>query len=140
MPLFCWFDHFLVSRPEICQISFFFFGKFKSSKRHSEINWPLVPRQKYKSLMTCPKSKVTHLPVIPKKNQWCHACIIFTMWPLSLSNQIWTNWYIPTFLHVDFILCIWEGLFTVELGMLNEVTFFIKNNLYLTLLYFLISD
>ena len=37
-----WFDHFLHSRAEICQFLFFlFFGKFKTSKRHSEINWPL---------------------------------------------------------------------------------------------------
>ena len=41
MPLLCWFDHFLVSRAEICQIFRWFFGKFKTSKRHSEINWPL---------------------------------------------------------------------------------------------------
>ena len=40
MPLLCWFDHFLVSRAEICQIFHWFFGKFKASKKHSEINWP----------------------------------------------------------------------------------------------------
>ena len=46
VPLFCWFDHFLYSRAEICQIFRWFFGKFKISKRHSEINWPLAHRQK----------------------------------------------------------------------------------------------
>ena len=40
--LLCWFDHFLYSRAEICQIFRWFFGKFKISKRHSEINWPLA--------------------------------------------------------------------------------------------------
>ena len=35
---FCLFDHFLDSRTEICQIFCCFFGKFKISKRHSEIN------------------------------------------------------------------------------------------------------
>ena len=34
----CLFDHFLDSRTEICQIFCCFFGKFKISKRHSEIN------------------------------------------------------------------------------------------------------
>ena len=41
MPLLCLFNQFLVSRAEICQIFRCCFGKFKSSKRHSEINWPL---------------------------------------------------------------------------------------------------
>ena len=36
-----WFDHFLDSWAEICQIFRWFFGKFKKSKRHSEIIWPL---------------------------------------------------------------------------------------------------
>ena len=36
-----WFDHFLDSGAEICQIFCWFFGKFKKSKRHSEIIWPL---------------------------------------------------------------------------------------------------
>ena len=40
-----WFDHFLDSGAEICQIFCWFFGKFKTSKRHSEINWPLVQRK-----------------------------------------------------------------------------------------------
>ena len=31
----------LDSRAEICQIFRCFFGKFKKSKRYSEINWPL---------------------------------------------------------------------------------------------------
>ena len=42
MCLLCWFDHFLDSRAEICQIfSFFFFGKSMTPERHSEINWSL---------------------------------------------------------------------------------------------------
>ena len=41
MPLLCWFDHFLVSGAEICQIFRWFFGKFQTPKRRSEINWPL---------------------------------------------------------------------------------------------------
>ena len=41
MFILCWFDHFLDSWAEICQIFRWFFGKFKKSKRHSEINWPL---------------------------------------------------------------------------------------------------
>ena len=40
VPLFCWFDHFLYPRAEICQFFCWFFGKFKTSKRLSEINWP----------------------------------------------------------------------------------------------------
>ena len=36
-----WFDHFLDTWAEICQIFRWFFGKFKISKRHSEIIWPL---------------------------------------------------------------------------------------------------
>ena len=41
-PLFFQFDPFLDSRAEIHQIfSLFIFGKFKTSKSHSEINWPL---------------------------------------------------------------------------------------------------
>ena len=32
MPSFCWFDHFLYSRTEICQIFCCFFGKFKIIK------------------------------------------------------------------------------------------------------------
>jgi hypothetical protein len=37
-PLFYDFDHFLDSGAEICQIFRWFFGKFKTPKRHSEIN------------------------------------------------------------------------------------------------------
>ena len=37
-----WFDHFLDPWAEICQIFRWFFGKFKKSKRHSEIIWPLM--------------------------------------------------------------------------------------------------
>ena len=33
MPLLRWFDHFLVSRGEICQIFRWFFGKFKNLKK-----------------------------------------------------------------------------------------------------------
>ena len=39
-----WFDHFLDSGAEICQIFRWFFGKLKKkkkSRRHSEIIWPL---------------------------------------------------------------------------------------------------
>ena len=40
-----WFDHFLNSRVENLQIFVLLFGKFKTYKSHSEINWPLnVPR------------------------------------------------------------------------------------------------
>ena len=42
MSLFCWFDHFLYTRAEICQIFRCFFGKFKISKGHSEVNRLLV--------------------------------------------------------------------------------------------------
>ena len=48
MPLLCRFDHFLFSRSEICQIFRWFFGKFKTPKRHSEMNWPLVGMFFYK--------------------------------------------------------------------------------------------
>ena len=40
--ILCWFDHILDSRAEICQIFRWFFGKSMTSKRHSEINWPLA--------------------------------------------------------------------------------------------------
>ena len=39
-----WFDNFLDSGVEICQIFCWFFGKFlKKSKIPSEINWPIAP-------------------------------------------------------------------------------------------------
>ena len=41
MLLLCWFDHFLDSRAEICQIFHWLFGKSMTLKRHSEIYWPL---------------------------------------------------------------------------------------------------
>ena len=44
MSVLCWFDHFLYSRTEICQIFRCFFRKFKISERHFEINWPLDHR------------------------------------------------------------------------------------------------
>ena len=36
-----WFDHFLDSGQKFVKFFVGFFGKFKTSKRHSEINWPL---------------------------------------------------------------------------------------------------
>ena len=42
VPSLCWFDHFLVSRAEICQNFVVFLENLKTSKRHSEIIWPLV--------------------------------------------------------------------------------------------------
>ena len=42
MSLFWWFQHLSCSWAEICQIFRCFFGKFKKSKRHSEINGPLA--------------------------------------------------------------------------------------------------
>ena len=50
-----WFDHFLDSRAEICQIFRWFFVKFKRSKEHSEINWPLdkkYPKFRLQSLLS----------------------------------------------------------------------------------------
>ena len=41
VPLFCWFDHFLVSRAEMRQSFRWFFEKSMTPKKHSEINWPL---------------------------------------------------------------------------------------------------
>ena len=41
IPLICWFDQFVDSGAEFCQIFCWFFGKFNILKRHSEINWPL---------------------------------------------------------------------------------------------------
>ena len=37
-----WFYHFLDSGAELCQIFCWFFGKFKQSKKHSEVIWPLA--------------------------------------------------------------------------------------------------
>ena len=37
-----WFDHFLDSWAEICQIFRWFFGNSMTPKRHTEINLPLV--------------------------------------------------------------------------------------------------
>ena len=42
VPLFCWFDHFLYIRAEICQIFRCFLENLRLSKRRSEINLPLV--------------------------------------------------------------------------------------------------
>ena len=36
-----WFDHFLDSCWNLLNFFVVFFGKFKTSKSHSEINWPL---------------------------------------------------------------------------------------------------
>ena len=44
MSLFWWFHHLSCSWAEICQIFRWFFGKFKKSKRYSEIIWPLGRR------------------------------------------------------------------------------------------------
>ena len=45
MPLSFWLNHFLDSRAEIHQIfALFFFGKLKTPKSHSEINWPFHAR------------------------------------------------------------------------------------------------
>ena len=53
MPLFCWFDHFLDSRTEICQIFLCCFWKI------SEINWPLkIKTGDAKSLNTVNTSNV----------------------------------------------------------------------------------
>ena len=46
MSLSFWFNHFLDSRAEIHQIFAMVFWKFKTSKSHSEINWPLVGKLK----------------------------------------------------------------------------------------------
>ena len=43
MLLLCWFDHFLDSRAEICQIFRCFLENLWHS-RHSEINWPSLQR------------------------------------------------------------------------------------------------
>ena len=43
---------------EICQIFCCFFGKFKISKRHSEINWPLE-EQGIGTKTRCPSLKIT---------------------------------------------------------------------------------
>ena len=54
MSLFWWFQHLFGSRAEICQIFRRFFGKFKKSKRHPEIYWPL---HKY-GILQCLPSKI----------------------------------------------------------------------------------
>ena len=46
-----WFDYFLDSGAEICQIFPWFYGKFKTSKRQSEIIWPLVDFQVIKHFL-----------------------------------------------------------------------------------------
>ena len=45
------FKHFLDSWAEICQIFWCFYRKFKKSKRHSEINWPLHKSYKFKPMI-----------------------------------------------------------------------------------------
>ena len=37
-----WFDHFLDSGAEICQILYCFLENLKTSKRHSKIIWPFM--------------------------------------------------------------------------------------------------
>ena len=61
--LFCWYDHFLYSRAEICQIFRRFFGKFKISRRHSKINWPL--RRNCSKSLPCQHVWLRH-PVLRK--------------------------------------------------------------------------
>ena len=56
MLLLCWFDHFLDSRAEICQIFRWFFGKSMTPKRHSEINWPLLITYKFRPSKSCPNT------------------------------------------------------------------------------------
>ena len=77
----CWFNHFLDSRAEILQIFGWFFGKFKKSKSHSEINWPLN-LQNYVNILKLKYVFLSCQPISIKstrenKNcgvcQWCRA-------------------------------------------------------------------
>jgi hypothetical protein len=103
MPLFYDFDHFLDSRAEICQIFRWFFGKFKKSKRHSEINWPLKVRQIWNDFF-----KLTILPKNERTNSTLLLVNLFSFvfwmkvktpkihfeinWPLAKAN--WQRFFL----------------------------------------------
>ena len=71
MSLFWWFQHLSCSWADICQIFRCFFGKFKKSKRHSEINWPLLAPQVLEShLPPCMYSKDPGLKVNFSQNDY----------------------------------------------------------------------
>ena len=84
-----WFGHFLDPGAEICQIFRCFFGKFKKSKRHSEIIWPLK-----KSIFIKTGGRQCGYPM----HEWCtkdkksnrRGCIGKYLCILS-SRQFWFN-------------------------------------------------
>ena len=78
MPLFCWFDNFLYPRAENCQNFRCFFGKFKISKRHSEINWPLVV---YINCSECQNKKQFVYTT-------CSELAIFMFWTRNSMNNL----------------------------------------------------
>ena len=108
MPLFCWFDHFLYSRSEICQIFWcFFLENLRLSKSHSEINWPLA------CLLTFLGKKPSSLD------------LLHTVFPSQISStavkfllDIQHNSYGKLFL-IYFPLCLSRRLYIDE----NDITF-----------------
>ena len=87
LPLYCWFDHFLYSRTEICQNFRWFFGKFRTPKRHSEINWPLTFQINHldtKQLLEV-MAFIIYLYMLdpvgsPKKKSWLRLSALCDIW------------------------------------------------------------
>ena len=101
MLLLCWFDHFLDSRAEICQIFRWLFGKSMTPKRHSAINWPLsssatkwysnsILKYKCSWLRVSRDQKETCKPLSATFSTWCYIyldiqwCIGCWFWHISL--------------------------------------------------------
>ena len=88
-----WFDHFLDSRAEICQIFRWFFGKFKTSKRRSEINWPLETLEEKNGQIVAEESKdcqfIESNATVRKKEEF--TCVLENFWKNGQLSFRWTK-------------------------------------------------
>ena len=104
-----WFDHFIDSGAEICQIFRYFFGKFKKkSERHSEINWPLAPTDDELLELDFDLVMVT----LPRFDEifwfWFEDVVPETELLITAAG---TGWELPVWLHFSFRAssssCLW---------------------------------
>ena len=87
-----WFGHFLDSGAEIYQIFRWFFGKFKKSKRHSEIIWPLKndSGQLVGSTVSLGVGEGPDFPLGWEVN--FDRCYAFEIWRISFSEIYTAVW------------------------------------------------
>ena len=79
-PLFFWLDQFLDSRAEIYQVFAIIFGKFKTPKRHSEINWPLNSNPLYYIILHL-------LQTVQVQKKWKNQNIFFFIIWMSTNKK-----------------------------------------------------